>query len=58
MLGAQPEADQGNIRLLPGGDGRDFLHVDLARDHVVAQLGHDLREQVESVAPLVRDQNA
>ena len=47
-----------------GGDdaaqrcGADILDVDLARDHVVTQTCHDLREQLEPVALLVRDQNA
>ena len=35
----------------------DFFDVDLARDHVVAEPDHDLGEQLEPVAPLVRDQN-
>ena len=58
MLGGEPEPDDRDVRLLPRGLRADFLHVDLARDHVVAEADHDLGEQLEPVAPLVRDQDA
>ena len=58
VLGAQPEPDKRNIGMLPRGHGADFADVDLARDHLVAETGHDLGEQLEAVPPLVRDQDS
>jgi hypothetical protein len=58
VLGVQPKTDEGDVRPLPGRDRADFLDVDLAGDHLVPETGHDLREEFESLAPLVGDQNA
>ena len=44
--------------MLPGGRRADFLDVDLAGDHVVSEPDHDLGEQLQPVALLVRDQDA
>jgi len=43
--------------MLSGRDRADLLHVDLAGDHVVPEPDHHLCEQLEPVAPLVRDQD-
>ena len=43
--------------MLPRRDRPDFLDVDLAGDHVVPEADHDLGEQLEPVALLVRDQD-
>jgi hypothetical protein len=53
----EPEPDERNIGLLPRGCLPYFLDVGLAGDHLVPESGHDLREQLEPVAPFVRDQN-
>ncbi len=58
VLGAQAEPDQGDVGANPRGRGADFSDVDLARDHLVAETGHDLGEQLQAVPPLVRDQDA
>ena len=58
VLRAQPETDECYIRPLPLGGGSNFLDVDLASDHLVAEADHDLRKQLEPIAPLVRDQDA
>ena len=58
VLGAQPEPDQGDIGTLPRRHRADLSDVDLARDHLVAETGHDRGEQLEPVSPLVRDQDA
>ena len=58
MLGAQPEADERDVWTLSLGDGTDFLHVDLARDHFVAEPRDDLCKQFEPVTLLVCDQDA
>src|SRR5881397_3507554 len=58
VLRAQPETDKGYIRVLPLGGGSDFLDVDLASDHIMAEPDYDLREQLEPIAPLVRDEDA
>jgi hypothetical protein len=50
------EPDEGDVGLLSGGDGADFLDVDLARDHLVPEPRYDLCEQLEPVSLLVRDQ--
>jgi hypothetical protein len=58
VLRAEPEPDERDVRPLPCRHGSDFLDVHLARDHVVAEIGHDLGEQRKPVAPFVRDQDA
>jgi hypothetical protein len=58
VLGVQPETDEGDVRPLPGRHRADLLDVDLAGDHLVPETGHDLREELESLALLVGDQNA
>jgi hypothetical protein len=58
MLGGQAESNDRDIRLLPRRLRSDFLHVDLAGDHVMAQPDDDLGEDVEPLALLVCDQDA
>ena len=57
MLGRQAKADQGDVGPFAGGDGPDFRDVDLARDHLVAQIGDDLGQEPQPISPLVRDQH-
>ena len=57
MLGVQAESDQSDVGSLSRGYGPDFLHVDLARDHLVPEPCDDLGEQLEPLPPLVRDQD-
>ncbi len=52
------ETDERNVRALPRRDRTHLLDVDLAGDHVVPEPDDDLGEQLEPVAPLVRDQDA
>ena len=58
MLRAQPESDERYVRTFPLGGGADFLDVDLAGDHFVAEPCDDLSEQLEPLALLVCDQDA
>ena len=58
VIRIRAESDECNVRPFPLGDGTDLLDVDLACDHLVPETGHDLREQFEPVAFLVRDQYA
>ena len=58
MLGTQAEADEPNVRLFSRGNRTNFLDVDLASDHVMAQPRDDLRKQLKPLALLVRDQDA
>ena len=58
VLRAQPETDQSHVRPLPLGGGSNFLDVDLAGDHLMAEADYDLREQLEPIASLVRDEDA
>jgi hypothetical protein len=58
MRRAFPQPDQGDVRVLPGRHDADFLDVDLAGDHVVTEPVHHLREKLQAVAPLVRDEDA
>jgi hypothetical protein len=58
MLRAQSETDERDVRLLPCRDGADLFHVHLASDHVVSEPSDDPRQQLEPLAPLVRDQDA
>src|SRR5689334_3641416 len=57
MIGVQPQPDQCDVRPLPRRHRAHFLDVDLAGYHLVPQPGHDLGEQLESLALLVRDQD-
>ena len=54
---ARPEPHQCDVGVLPRRHRADVLHRDLARDHVVPETDHDLREQLQPVAFLIRDQN-
>ena len=58
VLGAEPEADERDVGVLPRGHRADLFDVDLACNHLVAESRHDLCEQLESIPPLVRDQDA
>jgi DNA-binding NarL/FixJ family response regulator len=57
VLGVQTQPDQRHIGPLPGGHRPHLLDVDLARDHLVPQPGHDLGQQLQPLPPLVRDQD-
>ena len=57
MLGVQAESHQSDVGSLSRGYRPDFLHVDLACDHLVPEPCDDLGEQLESLPPLIRDQD-
>ncbi len=57
MLGVQTQSHQCDVGPLSGCHGADFLDVDLTCDHLVPEPGHDLGEQFEPLALLVRDQD-
>ena len=42
--------DEGDVRPLSCGHDSDLLDVDLARDHVVPEVGDDLRQQLQAVS--------
>ena len=54
----QPEPDECDVRPLSSGHGSNLLHVDLARDHLVPELCHDSRQELEPLAPLVGDEHS
>src|SRR4029450_7116132 len=56
-LGAQSEAAEGNVGPLLRGHRPDRGDVHRPRDHVVAEPGDDVGEQIEAIAPLVGDQD-
>ena len=56
MLGVQAEPDQRDVGPLPGGHRPDLLDVNLARNDLVPEPGHDPGQQLEPVPLLVRDQ--
>ena len=55
--GLQAEPDESDVGPLSRGHRPDLLHVNLARDHLVPEPGHDLGEQLEPLPLLVRDQD-
>jgi hypothetical protein len=57
MLATHTEADEGEIRMLAFGGGSHVRHLKLARDHLMAQPGHDLCYPRESIRALIRDQD-
>jgi len=57
VLGAQAEANQRHIGSLPRSHRTDLPDLDLTGDHVMAELGDDLCEQLEPVTSLIRDQD-
>ena len=58
VLGAESEPDERNIGMLPCGDSADLCDLYLPRDHLMAEAGDDLGEQLEPVPALVGDQDA
>ena len=58
VLGAEPEPDERDVGMLSRGHRADFSDVDLAGDHLMAEAGHDLGEQLEPVSAFVCDQDA
>lgn len=54
----QAEPDQSDIGPFPGSNRADLLDVDLARDHLVPETGHDLGEELEPLSLFVGDQDA
>ena len=58
MLRAVTEPDERDVGPLPGGDGAHVLDLDLARDHLVSEGGHDRRDQSQPILSLVGDQHA
>jgi hypothetical protein len=57
VLGVEAEPHQRDIRSLPGRHRADLLDVDLAGNHLVPEPGHNLGQQFEALALLVRDQD-
>jgi hypothetical protein len=57
MVGVEAEPDQRDIGALSGGHRADFRDLDLASDHLVAEPGDDPGEQLQSIPPLVGDQD-
>ena len=54
----QAEPHQSDVGTLSRSHRPDLVHVDLARDHLVPEAGHDLGKQLEPLPLLVRDQDA
>jgi len=57
MVGVEAEPDQRDVGALSGGHRGDFRDLDLASDHLVAEPRDDPGEQLQSIPPLVRDQD-
>jgi hypothetical protein len=57
MVGGEAEPDERDVGVFSCGDGADFFDVDFACDHLVAEPGDDLCEELEPVASLVGDQD-
>lgn len=58
MLGALAEPHERHVGTFAGRDGRNRGDVDLARDHLVAERREDGDEELESLGPLICDQDA
>ncbi|MGD0713543.1 MAG: hypothetical protein ABSB24_05085 [Gaiellaceae bacterium] len=58
VLGGGPERDQGDIGTLPRRRRAGLPDLDLAGDHLVAEAGDEVGEQLEPVLTFVRNQNA
>ena len=56
VLRALAEPDERDVRTLLRGHGADELDVDLTRDHLVPERGDDLRNELQAILALVRDQ--
>jgi hypothetical protein len=57
MLRAVAEADERDVGSLASGHGSHVLDLDLARDHLVAQRGHDRGDDGQAILALVRDED-
>jgi hypothetical protein len=57
VLGVQAELDERDVGPLPRGRCPDLVDLGLARDHLVSEPGNDLREHLEPLEPLIRDQD-
>jgi hypothetical protein len=57
MVGVETEADQRDIGAFSCGHRADFRDLDLASDHLVAETCYDPGKQLQSIPPLVRDQD-
>jgi hypothetical protein len=55
VLGGGPEHDQGYIGPLPHRRRAGPLDSDLAGDHLVAEVGDEVGEQIEPVLTFVRN---
>ena len=58
VLGALAEPDKRDVGSLPGGQGSDFIDLDLARDHLMSKGCDYRRHEQEAFLPLVGDQDA
>jgi hypothetical protein len=58
MLRIRTESDKRYVGSFPGGHRADVLHVDLSRNHLMAQRHDDRSDQSETVLALVGDQDA
>jgi hypothetical protein len=58
VLGALPEADEGDVGAFPRRHCSDVLNLDLARDHLLPESGDDRRDERQAIRALVRDQHA
>jgi hypothetical protein len=58
VLGALPEADEGDVGAFPRRHCSDVLNLDLARDHLLPERGDDRRDERQAIRALVRDQHA
>jgi diguanylate cyclase (GGDEF)-like protein/PAS domain S-box-containing protein len=58
VLGGKAKTDQCDIGMFPCRHRCHGRHVDLASDHLVSKAGDDPSEHLESIAALVRDQDA
>ena len=57
VFGGEAESHERDVGPLSRGDRADLSDFDLARDHLVPEPGDHLGEQLEPIAPLVRDQD-
>ena len=57
VLGAVTEPDEGDVGALTGGDGAHVVDLDLARDHLVSEGGHDRGDESQPILSLVGDQD-
>ena len=57
MFGTRTEPDQSHVRSLTRGHRSHVGDVDLAGDHLVSEPGHDVREKLQTIGTLIRNQH-